>query len=391
MALKLNVLGLTIVAFVSYAIPQAVQAEHDGPSSPFAVDVQGLGESVLMDELTTHYQGLDVIRSRDGAPFTGQVVDDEGRHVKFYVDGQHYGPFHSYRSGRIRQVERVHEGVTSGWQYSESRSSPHHYLMLQRAKFGRSAYFSEASAEAPLAGNFKDSYEYHWNEEDGFRSHCCYDNGGYYVSQHRVGSKLMGIERVSVAADGTAKTNKLHGLTLNRWGRFYSNSFTGIIDSYHDVLEQDLPQARIGLKKGNPHGEMKFINNKGHNVVEVNFVDGLRHGIERRWYGKVLGAKAPQLKTERHFKNGLYHGIERYWSTNGALLSENSYKDDRLNGVSRIWNLDGDLLIESEYVDGVLHGEERYIISATDDRAASQLILLYEQGRLVSAKLWTEG
>ncbi|MCM0147304.1 hypothetical protein KCN56_01820 [Photobacterium galatheae] len=353
----------------------------------YTVEMKGFTDKVLSKELTRVRQGTESIRVKDGQPFTGEVIDEEGRHVVFYIDGHYYGPIHNYSGDRLHRVERGHKDVPNGWGYGHAYGNHGHYFMIDRAKFGRETQFSEANAELPMAGNLRKSWEYHWGERDGFQARCCYTNQTPYVTEHLLVDEYIGIERYSVHEDGTASSNRFRGLNLPKKNAKFDNDLSAVVETFYDNKKL---QASIGLKHANPHGETLIANNQGHKLVQVNFVDGARQGVEKRWYGQVAGSDKPQLKTERYFEQGRYHGPERFWNTDGTLLAENHYVNDKLTGISRVWGTGGSLLMVSEYVDGRLHGEERYYIAATPAHPPRQLILTYLNGRLTQARLISE-
>lgn len=79
-----------------------------------------------------------------------------------------------------------------------------------------------------------------------------------------------------------------------------------------------------------PNGKLK---------TEIEYVDGLPHGIVKLYYSNG------QLKRELHFEHGRRHGTDRSWYENGQLFIDTEYDNNRAIR-SRGWLSDGTLVKE---------------------------------------------
>lgn len=84
------------------------------------------------------------------------------------------------------------------------------------------------------------------------------------------------------------------------------------------------------------------------------YVHDKPHGKERFWHY----SNNTQMAIEVHWLEGLLHGIEREWYEDGTLLRECTWRYDRAHGVEREWYEDGTLQYECTWIYGLLHGVE---------------------------------
>jgi antitoxin component YwqK of YwqJK toxin-antitoxin module len=75
----------------------------------------------------------------------------------------------------------------------------------------------------------------------------------------------------------------------------------------------------------------------GQLAKETPYVNGQRHGIQKRWYSNgQLWWKLPWVNDQRH-------GIERGWHPNGQLRWETPYVNGMRHGIRKHWKEDGTL------------------------------------------------
>ena len=66
---------------------------------------------------------------------------------------------------------------------------------------------------------------------------------------------------------------------------------------------------------------------------EVNYKDGIQHGVARFW-----DTKTTELIEESNWKNGKLHGIQKFYFENGKPKTEANYKDGELFGKQKEWS-----------------------------------------------------
>jgi antitoxin component YwqK of YwqJK toxin-antitoxin module len=71
--------------------------------------------------------------------------------------------------------------------------------------------------------------------------------------------------------------------------------------------------------------------------LETPWVNGQKHGIEKRWYSNG------QIRQETPYVNGQRHGIQRWWHRNGQLYWKTTYVNGERHGIRRYWKEDGKL------------------------------------------------
>ena len=80
----------------------------------------------------------------------------------------------------------------------------------------------------------------------------------------------------------------------------------------------------------------------------VQVINGVRHGILRRWY------KSGKLWRENMYKNGIKHGMSRGLYKSGKLEYEFMYKHGIKHGLSRVWWKSGDIHSECMYKNDIV-------------------------------------
>jgi antitoxin component YwqK of YwqJK toxin-antitoxin module len=90
----------------------------------------------------------------------------------------------------------------------------------------------------------------------------------------------------------------------------------------------------------------KQIREHGKLVLEVDLVDGVPHGVQRRWY--LDGS----LRSETPFVHGVVHGERVEYFPNGKVALRQTVKHDLLDGVVQQFDPSGRLLGEFTMVEG---------------------------------------
>ena len=95
-------------------------------------------------------------------------------------------------------------------------------------------------------------------------------------------------------------------------------------DNNHLTLNR--PNSSLNEKKVITSSHSKKKNGKhityydnGNKWVELNFVNGVREGIQYTWHHNG------QLKSELHYVNGKKHGLQKWLQKNGKILNEKTY------------------------------------------------------------------
>ncbi|MHB1910284.1 MAG: toxin-antitoxin system YwqK family antitoxin [Nitrososphaerales archaeon] len=100
-------------------------------------------------------------------------------------------------------------------------------------------------------------------------------------------------------------------------------------------------------QKEKMHGVMKrFRNNK--QTVELQYVNGARHGVSRFWLGRSNG----YLWKETPYLSGAKHGVEKIWKPVSKRLRriETPYVEGQKHGTIRvIWDDTNEVISETNY------------------------------------------
>ena len=92
------------------------------------------------------------------------------------------------------------------------------------------------------------------------------------------------------------------------------------------------------------------FHSNGQKQSEVNYKDGVRHGVRTDWYKN--GNKWLEMK----FKDGKQHGVKTWWRENGKKKSDLNYKDGLRHGAVTEWYENGQKRSEVNYIEGKVHG-----------------------------------
>jgi len=88
-------------------------------------------------------------------------------------------------------------------------------------------------------------------------------------------------------------------------------------------------------------------------LKEFNYVDGLKHGLCKKWYANG------QLNYEAFYKNGRKEGLTKVWYKNGQLQRECVYRKGVEHGKIKIWYPTGELQKELNYHLGLEQGLQK--------------------------------
>jgi len=77
----------------------------------------------------------------------------------------------------------------------------------------------------------------------------------------------------------------------------------------------------INTQSQKKNGKYITYYDNGNKWVELNFVNGLREGIQYTWH------RNGQLKSELHYANGKKHGVQKWLQKNGEILNEKKYSN----------------------------------------------------------------
>jgi antitoxin component YwqK of YwqJK toxin-antitoxin module/S1-C subfamily serine protease len=112
-------------------------------------------------------------------------------------------------------------------------------------------------------------------------------------------------------------------------------------------------KKEVNYKDGERDGLQRKWYENGQLKYEGNYKDSERDGLQRAWY------ENGQLEEEFNFKDGEVDGLNRKWYENGQLSSEVNKKDGEVDGLSRKWYENGQLNLENNFKDGKLDGLQR--------------------------------
>lgn len=101
------------------------------------------------------------------------------------------------------------------------------------------------------------------------------------------------------------------------------------------------------------NGIMFDVYDNGDLKEEVNYKDGIKNGLSKRWY-----YENGQLRYETNYKDGKHHGLFKWWYDNGQLKEEVNYKDGKVDGLGKYWFGNGQLSWEINLKDGKFISEK---------------------------------
>ena len=104
---------------------------------------------------------------------------------------------------------------------------------------------------------------------------------------------------------------------------------------------------------GKPDGkEFHYVDWYRHTVRELEFKNGLQHGVERH-YDVETGAVLSEIPWEK----GKIQGVKRTLHLNGKLANEAAYENGVVQGASRSYSQDGKVIRVVNFVNGKREGE----------------------------------
>jgi len=127
---------------------------------------------------------------------------------------------------------------------------------------------------------------------------------------------------------------------------YHNKPFSGVITERH---EGEQIRARMEYFQGRKHGLERRWYANGQLYWERTFKNGRKNGTHKGWWPNG------QLKFFYPFKNGNYNGELREWYDNGALAKLFRYDNGRETGKQQAWRKNGKL-----YVNYVMKNGKRY-------------------------------
>ena len=103
------------------------------------------------------------------------------------------------------------------------------------------------------------------------------------------------------------------------------------------------------FKNGKMNGKWTFLDFDGTKLVELSYIDGLRHGKCYMWYGAKYkeGRFRGNIKLVMEFEGGLAHGMKKMHYASGALQSRQFIDSGKIKKV-KFWNKQGKPVPEKE-------------------------------------------
>ena len=108
-----------------------------------------------------------------------------------------------------------------------------------------------------------------------------------------------------------------------------------------DVIDDKINEEEIQMKEGIAYYNNKLFSGEGYRNYENgelqltrNYLNGVRHGIERYWL------ENGQLFSEKEFNKGVHHGISKMWYPSGQLLTELYSEYGKIISM-RCWDKEG--------------------------------------------------
>jgi hypothetical protein len=125
--------------------------------------------------------------------------------------------------------------------------------------------------------------------------------------------------------------------------------------SYHLYNSRGDLQASGQFKDGRRHGVWTFWDSQGTKIVELTYMDGMREGAYRMWYGSfAFPASAGNRKVAGEFSGNREEGKKWTWWTGGNLQCEVQFKNGEATDA-RCWTKNGEALQEGEAIDTARH------------------------------------
>jgi antitoxin component YwqK of YwqJK toxin-antitoxin module len=153
-----------------------------------------------------------------------------------------------------------------------------------------------------------------------------------------------------------------------------NNTKNGVYTEYYEWAPGAVSKADLRLEGGIP--EKSFELNTKQKKLEVNYVNGLKEGLQTEWYesgvkskevnytnGKEHGStigwhENGNVEFKGHNIAGLAEGLVEAWHENGTKMSQVSYTKDKREGSYIEWHSNGVKFTEMNYKDGLENGDE---------------------------------
>lgn len=130
------------------------------------------------------------------------------------------------------------------------------------------------------------------------------------------------------------------------------NRETLIVNEQDNQLE--LHNGILKFQNKSFSGILVRFYNAGDMQSEINYISGMKHGLERQWY------ENGQLAIERHYSKGYKIGLHKGWWENGLLKFEYTFNDKgAFNGNVKEWYAHGVLSMNFNYENGQEVGSQR--------------------------------
>ncbi|MFT4553454.1 MAG: antitoxin component YwqK of YwqJK toxin-antitoxin module [Chlamydiales bacterium] len=172
----------------------------------------------------------------------------------------------------------------------------------------------------------------------------------YYTGGHKDGSYATYHEKGKLESKGRYRRDIPVGL----WQWFDEDGKTILASS-------NFEDGRGTMYEFYPNGQKK---------VEVEYVDGMKHGREIRWYREGV------IRSETLYHRGLINGSRKEFHESGQRLTESTWIYGRRNGTFLSWYGNQKQQMSLYFVDDVPHG---------------QMTEWYENGKLKATGTWVQG
>ena len=104
-------------------------------------------------------------------------------------------------------------------------------------------------------------------------------------------------------------------------------------------------RRELEVVDGRPHGREFCVDEEDKVLLERQWVDGVRHGLEIQWEGTGW-------KRETIYVRGKKHGVETGRNEDGRLLYVIHWEDDKQSGLETHWHKNGNKASELNWVNG---------------------------------------
>ena len=172
----------------------------------------------------------------------------------------------------------------------------------------------------------------------------------FYIDGYKDGSYTSYHEKGKLQSKGSYRRN----IPVDLWQWFDDDGKTILASSHFS-------DGKGTMYEFFPDGQKK---------VEVEYVAGMKHGREIRWYREGV------IRSEALFHRGLIHGTRKEFHESGQRLTESTWIYGRRNGTFLSWYGNQQQQMSLYFVDDVPHG---------------QMTEWYENGKLKATGTWVQG